>query len=195
MKPRSCGRHRAASNSASSLSAGSVWVPRTCMGAAGGATEHVQHIALGALGAFEPATTQPAVFFQMSDHWFHCWTSFDPAPLSSRQGLGLASMQHLHAIDLAPAIAQVHDRYRRFYVQILQQSIRLLQLLGQGIPVVRGARKTARAHDQALAGAHRTTDLDAECVRLTRFALADAFHFRRMQRSENWSFLARLCGL
>ncbi|ENZ96602.1 transposase [Xanthomonas fragariae LMG 25863] len=31
--------------------------------------------------------------------------------MPSRQRLGLAAMQDLHAIDFAPAIAQVHDRH------------------------------------------------------------------------------------
>ncbi len=64
-------------------------------------------------------------------------------------------MQDLHAIDLAPAIAKVHDRYHRFYAHILQQPACLLQLFGQGVAVVRIARKTARAHDQSLAGGDR----------------------------------------
>ncbi|AOD15205.1 hypothetical protein BER93_11270 [Xanthomonas fragariae] len=69
---------------------------------------------------------------------------------------------------------------RRFYAHILQQPACLLQLLGQGIAVVRVAREAARTHDQSLAGGDRNADLDAEFVRLTRLTLADAFHFLRM---------------
>ncbi len=52
-----------------------------------------------ALGAVAPATTQPAVFFQMSDRRFHCLTPFDPAPLPSRQGLGL--FRHMQCVELS----------------------------------------------------------------------------------------------
>ncbi len=64
------------------------------------------------------------------------------------------------------------------------QPARLLQLLDQGVPVIRIARKTARS----LAGGDRNADLDAEFVRLTRLALADAFHFRGMRRTANTDF-------
>ncbi len=39
-------------------------------------------------------------------------------------------IEHLHATDLAPAIAQIHDRHGWLDAQIPQQTARLLQLLG-----------------------------------------------------------------
>ncbi|ALS95898.1 hypothetical protein AXO1947_16725 [Xanthomonas oryzae pv. oryzae] len=115
---------------------------------ASGAAEHVQCIALG---TFEMAAIQAAVLFQMSDHRLNCLPSFDPAPLPSCQRLGLAAMQDLHTLHVAPAIPQIHNRHLRDHIHILQQPARLFQLLGQRIAVVGIAGKTARAHDQALA--------------------------------------------
>ncbi len=157
---------------------------------AGGAAEHVQCIALGAV---EMAAIQAAVLFQMSDHRLYRLPSFDPAPLPSRQRSGFAPMQDLHTLHLAPAIPQVHDGHLRDHIHILEQPARLFQLLGQRVAVVGIAGKTARAHDQALARTHRNADLDAEFVRVPRLALADAFHFRRVQRVEFLVVLGTLC--
>ncbi|SMQ95450.1 hypothetical protein NBC2815_02111 [Xanthomonas fragariae] len=145
---------------------------------AGGATKHVQRIALG---AFEPTTTQPAVFFQMPGHRFHCLTSFDPAPWPSRQGLGLATMQHPHVIHLAPAIVQINDRHG----WLDAHNPRVCSSCSTKVSPSYGLPEKLRA---PIAGADCNTDLDAECVRLTRFALADAVHFRRMRRTANTDF-------
>ncbi|OLK69520.1 hypothetical protein IXO725_18095 [Xanthomonas oryzae pv. oryzae] len=99
-----------------------------------------------ALGAFESATAQPAVVFQLTDHRFHRLPSLDPAPLPARQRLGLTTMQDLHPIDFAPPIAQVHERHVRYDIDVLQQHACLLQLLGQGIAVARIAGEARRIH-------------------------------------------------
>ncbi len=83
-----------------------------------------------------------------------------------------------------PRYPQIHNRHLRDHIHILQQPARLFQLLGQRIAVVGMTGKTARAHNQALARTHRNADLDAKFVRAACLALADAFHFRRVQGVE-----------
>lgn len=67
---------------------------------------------------------------------------------------------------------------------ILQQDIRLLQLLGQEMPVVGIARKGSCTDHQAALVGDGNTGFDTEFVGLPRFALADAFNFRGMQGIE-----------
>jgi len=69
----------------------------------------------------------------------------------------------------------------RFTRHVSLQNARLLELLGQGVAIVRIAGKRPGAHDQLALLSNCQADLDTELVGLARLAFADTLDFRRVQ--------------
>src|SRR5690606_13869023 len=114
-----------------------------------------------AFGALEMAAAQSAVILQVADRRLDRLSPLYPCPLPPRQRLRLATVQDRDAVDLASAIAQVHDRRRR---PLSADDLRLFELLGQSVAVVRITRETPCAHHQALPGRDRNAHLHPELV-------------------------------
>ena len=89
--------------------------------------------------------------------------------------LGLAPVHDVNmgVVPIHPPVAQVHKRCFWFDLAVLHQDRGLLQLLGQGVPVIGVAMECPRAHDQVAFERAGNAHLDPELIGLPGLALAD----------------------
>ena len=87
---------------------------------------------------------------------------------------------HTGQVRTHPPVAQIDERRRRFYRAVLHQDRGLLQLLGQGVPVIRVAMKRPRTHDQVVFERAGDAYLHPELVGRAGLAFADAVDIGRV---------------
>ncbi|PPK41815.1 hypothetical protein B0G57_12580 [Trinickia symbiotica] len=144
-----------------------------------GAAQHCVHRITQ--GALEPIPVELAICLHMADGRFDRAAPADHRAQAARDAAPQAGVVDLHALDLHAPIAAINNRdlWSR-----AAQNLRLLQSLGQRMPVVRIARHRACTQHQPLLVRGRDRHLHAELVRLARFALGQALDLRRVQRVE-----------
>jgi hypothetical protein len=142
-----------------------------------GAAQHRVHCI--AQRALEPISAELAVGLHVSDGWLDRTAPPDRRTQASRDAASQARVIDLHTVNCYSLVAAIDNGDLRLNVA---QDRRLLQCFGQRVPVVRIARHRARADHQTFLVRRGDRHLDAEFVRLARFAFRLSFDFRCVQR-------------
>ncbi len=107
---------------------------------------------------------------------------FEQLPLLFADPLGLPPMHDVHqrVVSVHTLIAQIHEGRCWSGCAVLDKDRCLLQLLGQGVAVVRVAVECTRANDQGAPKRAGNAHLHPELVGRSRLALADAVDLGRV---------------
>ena len=90
-------------------------------------------------------------------------------------------MQDLYPINTSAAITQIDDRRVGF---VAGEDFRLLKLFGERVAIIRVTWEAPGADDESSFCRDRDAYFHAKFIRLSCFALADAFDFWGMQSIE-----------